>query len=147
MYPYLNPYNEQYRQQQKLINNIEKAINGEYSAIQCYAKLAKIAFSEAERKQILEIREDEKKHLQQFSQIYSRLTGRQPQPKITEPCPNHYIKGLEAALKDEQNTVDFYYTISDSTNNQYIKDVFRRAAADEQQHAVWFLFFFTKQIR
>jgi rubrerythrin len=147
MYPHLNPYNDQFRQQNKLISDIEKAINGEFSAIQCYADLAKLSPSETEKKQILEIREDETKHLQQFVQIYTRLTGKQPQPKIVEDCPNIYIEGLEFSLVDEQHTVDFYLDISNDTNNQYIKEIFRRAAADEQNHAVWFLYYFTKQLK
>ena len=147
MYPYLNPYNDQYHQQNKLISNIEKSINGEFSAVQCYAKLAKMATKESEKRQILEIREDEKKHLQQYSNIYTRLTGNQPQPKINEVCPNIYIEGLEFSLLDAQKTVDFYLEIADDTNNQYIKEIFRRTAADEQNHAVWFLYFFTKQMK
>jgi rubrerythrin len=145
VYPYLNNNNMIYRQSEKLIRDIEKAINGEYSAIQCYAKLANLAPTAEERKQILEIRQDEMKHFQQFGQIYVSLTGRQPQPKIIEECPNTYLAGLEFALKDEQETVDFYLDIAEETNNQYIKEVFRRAAADEQNHAVWFLYYFSKQ--
>lgn len=145
MYPFYNNYNVDYRQTEKLVSDAEKAINGEYSAIQCYANLAKMAPTEKQRKQILEIRKDEKRHFQQFVQIYASLTGKQPQPKINEGCPNTYIKGLEFALQDEQNTVDFYHEVADETSNQYIKEAFRRAASDEQNHAVWFLYFLFKQ--
>ncbi|CAH2714149.1 hypothetical protein BACCIP111895_01303 [Neobacillus rhizosphaerae] len=144
MYPYSNYYDALNRQPNKLINDIEKAINGEYSAINCYAKIAKLARRENERKQILEIRQDEIKHFQQFGQIYTSLTGSQPQPKITEQCPDVYLDGLEFALKDEQKTVDFYLEIADSATDAYIKETFRRAAADEQNHAVWFLYYFSK---
>lgn len=144
MYSYLNNYNLVYRQNGKLISDIEKAINGEYSAINCYAKLANLTSNENERKQILEIRQDEIRHFQQFGQIYVNLTGKQPQPKITEECPDVYLNGLEFALQDEQRTVDFYLEIADETTNQYIKKVFHRAAADEQNHAVWFLYYFIK---
>jgi rubrerythrin len=144
MYSYLNNYNLVYRQNEKLISDIEKAINGEYSAINCYAKLANLTSNENERKQILEIRQDEIRHFQQFGQIYVSLTGKQPQPKITEECPDVYLNGLEFALQDEQRTVDFYLEIADETTNQYIKEVFHRAAADEQNHAVWFLYYFLK---
>ncbi|WP_044894931.1 ferritin family protein [Bacillus alveayuensis] len=144
MYSYLNNYNLMYRQNEKLASDIEKAINGEYSAINCYAKLANLASKENERKQILEIRQDEINHFQQFTQIYTSLTGRQPQPTIIEECPDLYRNGLEFALQDEQQTVDFYLNIADETNNPYIKEVFRRAAADEQNHAVWFLYYFSK---
>ncbi|WP_459499597.1 ferritin-like domain-containing protein [Bacillus sp. C1] len=144
MYSYSNHYDFLYRQNEKLIVDIEKAINGEYSAINCYAKLANLAPTAQERKQILEIRQDEIKHFQQFVHIYTNLTGKQPQPKIIEECPNFYEEGLEFALQDEQKTVDFYLEIADDTTNQYIKEAFRRAAADEQNHAVWFLYYFLK---
>jgi rubrerythrin len=144
MHSYLNHYNLVYRQNEKLVSDIEKAINGEYSAINCYAKLANLASKENVRKQILEIRQDEIKHFQQFGQIYVNLTGKQPQPKVIEECPDVYLNGLEFALQDEQRTVDFYLEIADEATNQYIKEVFRRAAADEQNHAVWFLYYFSK---
>ncbi|NUK30513.1 ferritin-like domain-containing protein [Parageobacillus sp. VR-IP] len=151
MYPYLYKYANLNRQSNissdKLIRDIEKAINGQYSAIQCYAKLAKMAPTDRERVQILEIRNDEIKHYQRFTQIYVNLTGMQPDVKVIEECPNTYVEGLEYALKDEQETVDFYLDISDETNDPYIKEVFRRAAADEQNHAVWFLYYFIKNKR
>jgi rubrerythrin len=145
MYPFFSNYNVTYRQSKKLVNDIERAINGEYSAIKCYANLANLALAEKERKQILEIRQDEIRHFQQFAQIYTNLTGQQPQPKIIEECPDTYLEGLEFALQDEQKTVDFYLDIASETSNQYVKETFRRAAADEQNHAVWFLYFFAKQ--
>ncbi|MGY3415598.1 rubrerythrin [Bacillus mycoides] len=92
-----------YRQNDKHIRSIEKAINGEYSAIHFYARLATLAPDINERTQILEIRQD------------------------------------------EQRTVDFYLEIADKTTNQQVKETFRRAAADEQNHAVWFLYYFSKQ--
>ncbi|CUA80654.1 ferritin-like domain-containing protein [Anoxybacillus suryakundensis] len=128
----------------RFMKDLEKAINGEYSAIQCYAILANLAKEEKIRKQILEIRQDEIKHFQQFEYIYMSLTGRRPQPKMIERCPNDYKSGLELALQDEQQTVDFYLEIADYTTNPYIKKVFHRAAADEQNHAVWFLYYFSK---
>ena len=97
-----------------------------------------------ERNKILEIQKDEKRHLEEFSSIYTNLTGRQPTYKITEECPDKYRAGIEFAFKDEQEAVDFYLDIADKAQDPTIKDRFRRAAADEQNHAVWFLFFFQK---
>lgn len=133
------------RQNDKLIKNIEKAIHGEYSAVQCYEKLANLAPTSKERNQILEIRQDEIRHLQQFTQIYVNLIGRQPKYKIIEECPNTYREGLEFAFLDEQETVDFYLDISEQTNDPQIKRAFRRASADEQNHAVWFLYFLSRK--
>lgn len=131
------------RQQTKMVSNLEKAINGEYSAIQCYAKLAEMAPSDMAKERIREIRNDEKRHLKVFSQLYTSLTGNQPKPQITEECPDTYKKGLDFAFKDEQEAVDTYLTAADAATNWYVKDAFRRAAADEQHHAVWFHYLMT----
>nr|WP_173918886.1 ferritin-like domain-containing protein [Halobacillus sp. Marseille-Q1614] len=124
-----------------LTDDIEKAINAEYSAIACYEKIAEMASDQATRDQIMEIRNDEQKHFQAFSTIYMQLTGNQPSPEIIEECPETYEEAIDFAFKDEQMAVDFYLDIADSAPNQVIKDTFRRAAADEQNHGVWFLYF------
>ncbi|MDT8860280.1 ferritin-like domain-containing protein [Alkalihalobacillus sp. MEB130] len=136
-----------YRQNegQDLISNIMRAINGQYSAIACYEQLARLAPTQEIRKKILEIRQDEVRHFHVFSEIYVSLTGRQPSPQITEACPTDYRSGLNAAFMDEQETVDFYLDIADKTSDRYIQQQFRRAAADEQNHAVWFLYFLTQR--
>ncbi|MBV7504111.1 ferritin-like domain-containing protein [Bacillus sp. sid0103] len=145
MYPFTNYYDALYRQNNKLIREVEKAINGEYNAIHCYTQLANLAPNEKEKSRILEIRKDELKHHKQFEQIYTKLTGRKPQQqKFGEECPNVYLEGLEFALQDEQTTVDFYMEVADGTADPTIKEAFRRAAADEQNHAVWFLYFYSK---
>ncbi|MGE7131163.1 ferritin-like domain-containing protein [Lysinibacillus xylanilyticus] len=128
----------------QLVNDIQKAINAEYSAVACYEKLAKMAPTEDEKNRILEIQKDEIRHLEEFSKIYSHLTGRKPSYQIIEECPDNYRAGIEFAFKDEQETVDSYLETADKANDLMIKERFRRAAADEQNHAVWFLFFFSK---
>ncbi|MCG1027603.1 rubrerythrin family protein [Virgibacillus halodenitrificans] len=128
-------------QDASLIEDIQKAINGEYSAISCYGKLAKLAPTEWERKRIQEIQRDEGRHLQIFSSIYMQLTGMQPSHTLMEGCPDDYLAGIDYAFQDEQNTVDFYLGISDRAEDPTIKEKFRRVAADEQNHAVWFMYF------
>ncbi|MEY9971754.1 rubrerythrin [Lysinibacillus sp. RC46] len=128
----------------QLVNDIQKAINAEYSAVACYEKLAKMAPTEDEKNRILEIQKDEIRHLEEFSKIYMNLTGRKPSYQIIEECPDNYRAGIEFAFKDEQETVDSYLDIADKANDLMIKERFRRAAADEQNHAVWFLYFFSK---
>ncbi|WP_121612234.1 ferritin-like domain-containing protein [Mesobacillus foraminis] len=146
MYPYYD-YRMQYRQNEKLVRDLQRAINGEYSAVQCYERLAILAKSAQEKKQIQEIRQDEARHLREFSQFYRQLTGRQPTPKLSEECPENYRRGLEFAFRDEQETVDFYLDIAEESQDPGIQRAFRRAAADEQQHAVWFLYYLTGQGR
>ncbi|MCP1092610.1 cupin domain-containing protein [Bacillaceae bacterium OS4b] len=141
-HPYYNGYFRQTNDTQ-LASDIQKAINAEFSAIACYEKLANNAPTQDERNKILEIQKDERRHLEEFSGIYTNLTGRQPTYKITEECPEKYRAGIEFAFKDEQEAVDFYLDIADKAQDTFIKERFRRAAADEQNHAVWFLLYFS----
>lgn len=127
-----------------LVEDIAIAINGEYSAIQCYEILAQLAPNEKARNQILEIRQDEINHYQAFTAIYTQLTGQQPTPELVEECPTAYVPGLKYSIEDEQKAVDFYLDIADQTQDAYIKETFKRAAADEQNHAVWFLYLLTR---
>ncbi|CAM3398942.1 ferritin-like domain-containing protein [Marinicrinis lubricantis] len=136
-----NPYAPADHLQAELIHDLAKAIDGQYSAILCYGQLARLAPTEAIREQILEIRSDEIRHFQAFMRIYICLTGHSIRPQVTEPCPDTYDAGLHFAFRDEQKTVDFYLEIAEKTHDPYIKSIFRRAAADEQNHAVWFLYF------
>ncbi|KIL47120.1 ferritin family protein [Jeotgalibacillus campisalis] len=128
----------------QMMNDIQKAINAEYSAIACYEKLAQVAPAQDVRDKILEIQQDEKRHLNEFSSIYMSITGTQPMYKFIEKCPDQYRAGLEFAFEDEQKAVDSYLEIADKAQNTYIKNRFRRAAADEQNHAVWFLYLLQK---
>ena len=125
----------------EVLKNILKAINDEYTTISCYELLANQAPNTEIKNRILEIRDDEVRHYETFWYLYISLTGKQPTPQITKQCPTDYKSGVLAAFIDEQETVDFYHDIARSTDNPAIKDAFTRASADEQNHAVWFLYF------
>ena len=127
------------------LEDILKAINGEYTAISCYELLANQAPNTEIKNRILEIRNDEMRHYESFWRLYFSLTGKQASPQFTRQCPADYKSGILAAFIDEQETVDFYHTIARNTDNPVIKDLFTRASADEQNHAVWFLHFITQQ--
>lgn len=126
---------------ENIVTLIEKAIDGEYSAISCYQHLINLASTQYIKDKINEIRKDEIRHFNSFSNLYTQLTGEKYKPKISEECPKKYKQGLYFAFKDEQETVDFYLEIVSKTDNPKIKEEFQRAAHDEQNHAVWFLYF------
>ncbi|RKQ30412.1 ferritin family protein [Oceanobacillus halophilus] len=132
---------EIYQLNNEIISNLEKAINGEYSAIHCYEKLAQIAPTEEVKMQILEIREDERRHLSAFITTFTNITGQQPSPQLTEDCKETYREGLVTSFIDEQENVDFYLDMADKIQDPMIKEMFKRAAADEQNHAGWFSYF------
>lgn len=127
-----------------LLNDLQKAINGEFSAISCYEKMIKMAPNEEVKSRVTEIRRDEIRHFNTFQHLYDRLTGQPFPPKVSEACPNNYAEALRFAFNDEQKTVDFYNELASSVQDQEIMLAFGRAARDEQNHAVWFLYFLTK---
>ncbi|GIN05962.1 hypothetical protein J1TS1_01070 [Shouchella clausii] len=126
---YDNALYEYRPQHDSIVSDLTKAINGEYSAIHCYERLAQLAPTDEQRHRILEIRQDEINHFHRFSQLYTQLTNRQPTPQITEECPAHYRDGLTFAFNDEQNTVDFYLKAADRASQPLVQEAFRRAAA------------------
>ncbi len=139
MYYYLET---QDKRKDQLIRAIAQAIKGQYEAIHYYAKLIELAPTKEEQEQIREIRRDEKKHYHIFVEIYRSLTGRDPKRPSKPSLPTNYKEGVLAAFKDEQKTVDFYLDIADQTKDPYIQQQFTRAAHDEQNHAVWFLYYY-----
>jgi len=125
----------------KLILDLVKAINGEYNAIRFYEHLAQLAPNEEVKNRILEIREDEIRHYKGFVYTYTYLTGQQPSPQITEPLPLDFKSGIVTAFRDEQEAVEFYHRVARESNTPYIMNQFSSNASDEQNHAVWYLFF------
>lgn len=123
------------------INNLLKAINGEYHAIYCYEILANQAPTQEIKNKILEIRKDEIRHYQTFWSLYFQLTGKEPVLNIPENCEKDYMSGVKSAFMDEQTTVDFYHTAARETQIPMVTSSFTQASADEQNHAVWFLYF------
>ena len=125
----------------QLIRDLTKALNGEFNAIRFYEHLAELAPNEEVRKRILEIRRDEMRHYQGYANTYMHLTGQHPSPQITEPLPKNFKSGVLAAFKDEQEAVEFYHRVARETHIPSISHQFRSNAFDEQNHAVWFLFY------
>ncbi|WP_336045966.1 ferritin-like domain-containing protein [Solibacillus ferritrahens] len=124
-----------------IVMNLTKALEGEYNAIRFYEHLAQLAPNDEIKKRILEIRKDEMRHYHGFSYIFTCLTGQQPSPRISEPLPTDLKQGIITAFHDEQEAVEFYHRVARETNIPYISHQFRSNAADEQNHAVWFLYF------
>lgn len=87
----------------EVLNDILKAINGEYTAISCYEILVTQASNTEIKNRILEIRNDET-----FWHPYFSLTRKQASPQITKQCPTDYKSGILAAFIDEQNHAVWY---------------------------------------
>ncbi len=122
-----------------LLNDIAKSIQDEYHAISYYAELESLAHEQTTKEVFAEIREDEIQHFYTFVQIYQRLTGKNPQVSMGSR-PENLEEGIKFAIRDELETVDFYNKIADQAHDATIREAYRRAALDEQQHASWFTY-------
>lgn len=127
-----------------MIHNLEEAINGEYNTIYCYEHLADLAPSDEIKKRIMEIRSDEVRHYEMFWDVYYSLTGKEFQPEITKKCSTSYSAGVLAAFLDEQKTTEFYHRAMREASATEAKKAFDSAAKDEQNHAVWYLYYLTE---
>jgi rubrerythrin len=135
------PYSMPREMDESIAIELERAVQGECHAIACYTHLMELAPSAIERAQIGEIIADEQRHAQQFSKMYTFVTNRQPTPRQIDECPKTYRAGLEAAIVDEQKTADAYRDLAERTMSPSMREMVLRAAADEQNHAVWFVYF------
>ncbi|WP_027963649.1 ferritin family protein [Halalkalibacillus halophilus] len=124
-----------------LVDDLLHALTIENNAIEQYTKLADIAPNKIIQDQILLIKGAETIHYRHFSHFYTQMTGEIYTPQIPLDISTSYTESLHDAFKEKQNTVTFYYDLAERSNNPYVKEKFRRAAVDEQNHAVWLLYF------
>ncbi len=132
MYNY-NYYEEDIRQNQGLIRDINRAANDEYQAIQYYSALANMAPNNQIKQIILAIRQDEIRHLNAFSRSFHRLTGGYPNLTLQEP-PKSFRQGIRESIKDEGQTPAFYRSIASRTTDEPTRRRFLQAAMDEARH-------------
>ncbi|TLS37935.1 ferritin-like domain-containing protein [Pseudalkalibacillus caeni] len=118
---------------QRLINDIEKAVVREYQAIQFYNRLAELAPTKEARQAILDIRQDVIRHYNSFNQLFAQLSGRMPNI-AGAPLPVSYRDGIREAIQDEMDAITFYKNISSSTQIPGIQHRFTRAVEDVARH-------------
>ncbi|TMW70328.1 ferritin-like domain-containing protein [Alteribacter natronophilus] len=127
----------------EMIRNIARSIDNEYTAVICYEGLMQMAPDEYSAYRIMRIREDNMRHYQAFSQIFTMVTGHQHQPQMTRECPQDFREGSRAAFIDEQENVEFYLRIAEEADIPFVRRSYRRASSDDQNSATWFLYFLT----
>ncbi|WP_085524395.1 ferritin family protein [Tuberibacillus sp. Marseille-P3662] len=141
--PHLLPDNNMdQRQFQVLLQSIMKGIQGEAQAIDFYTRLIKQAPNERQRDSIQHALDDEKIHLQQFSQLYTELSGREPNYTFNPVQFRQYHEGLYKAYDSELEAYEMYRDVYLSTTDQRVRDIFLRAFTDEIEHASRFSFMY-----
>jgi len=116
---------------------ITEAICEERKASHMNAKLAKLAQRSHERKHLLSILDDEKKHEQLLFDIYRMLFHSAPNVYDFEPeIIEDYFQGLQKALIDETMAIAPYRIILRGLPNMRVyQDMMYEIITDEQKHA------------
>jgi mannose-6-phosphate isomerase-like protein (cupin superfamily)/rubrerythrin len=130
---------------QDVFEAILAGIKGEASDIDFYSRLVNLAPDQNHKNDILHVLEDEKVHLQQFTNLYIMLTGRQPMYQIEKVPFQTYGEGLQKAYEAELADYEEYQNGYLLTQNSPVRDVFLRASADEKEHAKRFGFLQSSQ--
>lgn len=128
-----------------VINALAEAIYTEKEAIALLNQLTVLAPTHKEHNQLTVMRQEENRHLHQFTTAYYELISHYPEVNDKGDCSILYRQGIQQLIEAKQNNVSFYLDVGDWLNKQdpILAQVFKRAAADEQQHAIWLVYFLT----
>lgn len=132
-------------QEDIVIKALVEAVYAEKEAIALLNQLTVLAPSHKEHNQLTIMKQEESRHLHQFTNAYYELTSHYPVVNDKGNCSILYRQGIQQLIEAKQNNVSFYLDGGDWLNEQdpILAQVFRRAAADEQQHAIWLVYFLT----
>ncbi|WP_280770926.1 ferritin-like domain-containing protein [Salipaludibacillus daqingensis] len=129
---------------QVFLNELKETINQKYSAKHRYQQLIHDS-NNHQTEVIATIMEDENKHYEQLSDMYQHLTGRKPDPVIFNDWFKNSEEDFSDLFKAEQKNVKLYLNLSTKAPTPLFRRQFERAAAEEQNHAVWFLYLLTEK--
>jgi mannose-6-phosphate isomerase-like protein (cupin superfamily) len=130
-------YQESYQELHEAILN---GLKREASTIDLYRRLSKQAPNEIDKNDILHALEDKNVHLNQLTNLYITLTGRQPAYKIDKVNFESYREGLQLAQEAGEEGYDQYRKSSLLTQHPLIQHVFLHASTAEKEKATRFAF-------
>ncbi|EIT84903.1 hypothetical protein A374_13160 [Fictibacillus macauensis ZFHKF-1] len=128
----------QHQMYQELLNTLMSSIIGEATAIDFYTRLAEQAPNDYSKKVLLDAAQDEKKHLQLFTQLYTSITGKAPAYKIRPEKIKDFRQSLFEAYEDELSDYEKYRNAYLAATDATVRDTFFRPYSDEIKHAVKF---------
>ncbi|RKL67343.1 cupin [Salipaludibacillus neizhouensis] len=143
-YPYyVNPPNynsdDMLRNSQGLNEKVTEAIlagvKREANAFDFYTRLVNTAPNQMHRNEILQALDLKKVHVAQLTNLYTNVTGRQPEYQV-ENIPFHsYEDGLRKAYEAELEGFDDYQKSSLLTQNPHVQNVFLGVLHGEEANA------------
>ncbi|MGP4081053.1 cupin domain-containing protein [Pseudalkalibacillus sp. R45] len=119
---------------QQIVEAIHAGIKGKAETIDLYSRLANVAPNQNDKNVILHSLEDEKSHLKQFTNLYSMLTGKQPDYEIDQVPFSTYGEGLQKAYEAEFKNHEEGRKNYILTQYSPFQNVFYRVCHDEMEH-------------
>ncbi|RAL22609.1 cupin domain-containing protein [Thermoflavimicrobium daqui] len=120
---------------QQVLEAILAGIKRGATAIDFYNRLLKSAPKQKHKNYILQALEDEKFHLNLFTELYIKLTGRRPMYEIDKVTFNSYREGLQKAYEIAVKDYEEYRNSYLLTQRSPFQDVFWRACNNKANHA------------
>lgn len=118
---------------QEMIDAILSGIKREASAVDLYSRLVKAAPNEKHQHDILRALEEKRYHLNNFTNLYITMTGRQPEYQIDEIAFDSYREGVQKASESEAQGYSEYQRNYSQTPNPLVQNVFLHASSGGQR--------------
>jgi predicted heme/steroid binding protein/rubrerythrin len=126
-----------YKTLNEALSLVKEAIQDKREDELLYDYLISVAPTEEEKDIIASIRDDERKHIKYFREIYAFYTGESvPSPSDgTFEKPQSYIAGIRKAKLGELGAVERYRDIRAGIPDSYYRDMVFEILTDELKHA------------
>lgn len=132
-----------FRDYNKFVADVQRAINDEITAVEFYTKLMDMAPCDDAKRQIKHPKDDEMKHYKMLCQLYTALTGYQPMVQKSITNVTDFCGGVQKALEDELSAAEAYREMYLNTSNLKIRDIIFEIMTDEMEHATRFSFVYS----
>lgn len=133
--PYQSDFLFRNHQDQQLLEAIFAGIKREATTIDLYSRLANIAPNQKHKNVIQHALEDKSVHLNQFTYLYTLLTGRQPMYHIDRVSFRNYREGLQKVHEAGLEGSEEYRKNGFLTQNSLVQQVFLFASAGANENA------------
>ncbi len=119
---------------QQVVKAISDGVKREANAIDFYSRLADVAPNQKHKQHILHAVENKKINMNQFSNLYTTLTGSQPDYQIDKAPLSSYREGLQRAYEEEIKGFEEYRNSSLLTQHPLVRNVFLQVCTGEQEN-------------
>ncbi len=130
---------------QKILDLLLEALTDEKEDIDYYGRLMNMARTPEDREIIRQVQMDEQKHYMITSDIYYKLTGKQPVvEQIIRPLGRNLLHEYEKRIFGELAGADLYRKLYFAFLNLQLRDMLFEMMTDEQGHAAKFNYLYAK---